>query len=168
MLMTPKAKQALDVARKNHLRFRVLEKSGEISSPVRIGNWVYAPADPSIIPGVAKNSIELIIKSGLNPTQVIEGHELVEAPRLLGPVVARPAPLAVPNIKNIKISPEMEKALITTGKVALEVAKVAAVGTALVACGVGMMMVMALSAADPSVIVVLEDGSWVEVLNWYE
>lgn len=169
MLITPQAKHALDVARENHKRFRVLEKTGEISSPVRIGNWVYAPTTAAIIPADAKNRIELILKSGLNPTQIIMGHELVEVPQLPGPVVTKPAPLTVPkiNINEIKISPETEQAikqaLVTTGKVAIEVAKIAAVGTGLVLYGMALAL-----AADPSVIVVLEDGSWVEVLSWYE
>lgn len=174
MLITPQAKQALDVARKNHKRFRVLEKTGEISSPVRIGNWVYAPATASIIPADAKNNIDLILKSGLNPTQIIVGHELVEVPQLPGPIVTKPAPLTipkikeiqitVPNIKEIKISPEVEKALITTGKIAIEVAKVAAVGTGLMLYG----LAMALATVDPCVIVVMEDGAWVEVVSWQE
>jgi hypothetical protein len=167
-LITPQAKHALDEARKNHLRFRVLEKTGEISSPVRIGNWVYAPATAAIIPADAKKRIELILNSGLNPTQIIVGHELVEVPQLPGPVVPKPAPLTVPNIKEIKISPETEEAikqaLVTTGKVAIEVAKIAAIGTGLMLYG----MALALASVDPSVIVVLEDGSWVEVLSYYE
>lgn len=168
MLISPQAKHALDEARKNHLRFRVLEKTGEISSPVRIGNWVYAPATASIIPADAKKRIELILKSGLNPTQIIVGHELVEVPQLPGPVVTKPAPLSIPSIKEIKISPKTEEAiiqaLVTTGKVAVEVAKIAAVGTGMMLYG----LAVALASVDPSVIVVLEDGTWVEVLSWYE
>lgn len=170
MLITPQAKQALDVARENRMRFRVLEKTGELNSPVRISNWVYAPANAAIIPADARKRIELILKSGLNPTQIIVGHELVEVPQLPSPMITKPAPLTVPkiNINEIKISPETEQAikqaLLTTGKVAIEVAKIAAVGTGVMLYG----MAMALASVDPSVIVVLEDGSWLEVLSWYE
>jgi hypothetical protein len=164
MLITPEAKKVLDVARENHLRFRVLDRTGEISSPVRSGNWVYAPVVASIIPADAKKRIELILKSGFNPTQIIAGHELVEVPQLPGPVVTKPAPLSVPNIKEIKISPEVEKALITTGKVVLGIATIAAVGTGLALYA----MAMALASVDPSVIVVMEDGTWIEVMSWYE
>ncbi|MEM2126046.1 MAG: hypothetical protein QXQ53_06585 [Candidatus Methanosuratincola sp.] len=145
-----------------------MEKTGEISSPIRIGNWVYAPATASIIPADAKKRIELILKSGLNPTQIIVGHELVEVPQLPGPVVTKPTPLSIPSIKEIKISPETEEAiiqaLVTTGKVAVELAKITAVGTGMMLYG----LAVALASVDPSVIVVLEDGTWVEVLSWYE
>jgi hypothetical protein len=163
MNTTTEAKQVIEEARKNHWTFRVMDKTGEIHSPVRIGDWVYEPANASIIPGDARKRIEQILKSGHNPTQIIMGHQLTKVPELPKPKIPNIAPL-IPKLRELATSPETKRTIEVGGQVIVEVVK----ATAVVAGLLGYGMIMALAAVDPSVIVVLEDGSWIEVMSWYD
>ncbi|MCI0563786.1 MAG: hypothetical protein MN733_35375 [Nitrososphaera sp.] len=147
-------REAMAVGRENHYRFRPVPQVKELDIPLYLNEWWFIPAeeDKSVIPGDAWRRVGTLEKAGLGIKQVIIAHE---APRLLA---APPKPSRVPE-------------LMASGKVtAITLVKVATVLTAF-AFWLGINAIIAagsLVMIDPAMIVILEDGSAVEVMTWYE
>jgi hypothetical protein len=140
------AKYALAVGRENHYWFRVLGTMGVIPQPVYKDEWWYLPYEPDInIPEKALKRAE-ILKSEIPIKQMIVAHE---APLLL----CAPAP--------------KKKELPEIGSVVGIAFKTAGVVLLAMFSLVGLFFTSAV-AVDPALIVVLEDGTWVEVMRWYE
>ena len=159
MLTTPLTKKVLDIGRANHQRFRPLEHTGTIESTVWTEGWVYEPIPVSIIPVAVKKQIEPILKSGIGVQQVIMGHEVT---RLLARGAIKmdrmPAPMPSPK-PAFAPPPEIKIDLAALGKV-VEVAGV-------VLAAIMASPLLLLLAIDPCIVIVLEDGSWVETMFWY-
>jgi len=153
-------RQVLSLAQKHHWGFRVVGSGGMIDNPVYQEGWWFFPLkeDKSIIPTKAFQRVEEV-RSKNHIQGLIVAHDF---PKLL------PAPL--PQTKPITIEkPEKEidfdkdKAVATLGAVvgAVLVGLATLVGIVLIT-GIQLILI------DPSLIVVLEDGTWVSVYSWLE
>ena len=144
--ISDEARHALAIGRKNRYWFRVLEETDVIPQPIYKNEWWYLPYEPSInIPEKALKRAE-ILKSNMPIQQMIVAHE---APLLL----CAPAPkkIELPEIGSV-----VETVFKTIGVVFLVMFSL-----------VGYAFTTALTV-DPALIVVLKDGTWVEVMRWYE
>lgn len=132
--------KVLKLADKNHWGFRVSDEQGMIDHPKYQDQWWYIPIseDEKIIHENAKMRIEAIKRSGVKIQGLILGHE---APRLLQ---APPHPPKVIEAKQAKPKPDFSF-----------------LPSLLLYLGMAMLV-------DPALFVVLDDGTWVEVMTWYE
>lgn len=140
------ARYALAVGRDNHYWFRVLGAMGVIPQPVYKDEWWFLPYEPGLnIPEKALKRAE-ILKSEIPIKQMIVAHE---APLLL----CAPAPKKkeLPDIGNV-----VGVMFKTAGVVLLAMFSI-----------VGLAFTTALMS-DPALICVLPDGTWIEVMRWYE
>jgi len=148
---TEELKKTLTIARRHHWWFRELDKGGVPASPLYKNEWWFTPVDRTIIPKEAEKRIKTIELAGIKPVGFIIAHE---APKLLKAPEKTKAPL--PEIQSKEI-------LDTVGQVAVFMAQV----IGYLALGFVWILGTALMT-DPAVIVVLEDGTWVEVVRWFE
>lgn len=154
--VSAQAKQTLEVAEKNHWWFRVWGV-GEIEEPVYTGHWWLIPTDDSSVPSIARKRIDAIKSAGIPVKEILVAHE---APKELC------APQPQPAIKNIPATKETDKNMQQHINTALEVMGAILWG---VLKATGVLILLGLSAiVDPAVIVVLEDGTQIEVVRWYE
>lgn len=163
-LISPSAREVLEKARERHYHFRVVGEYGTLASPVFKDGWWYLPEDNPIIDENALQRVELV--QSITP---IRGYVIAhEAPSMLCPPKEWETP-----------KPQETKPLKTVWKpetgvdwpVVWEVTKTILKVVGAVTLGVLYVLAMALSAlaqVDPKLIVVLEDGTWMEVMTWYE
>ena len=103
----------------------------------------------------------MLEKSGFKIQQIVIGHE---ASKLLA-APAKPVPIKIPKVKKPKKAP-IGIAKVLTASMKLVVGVVAAAASVMVfVMGTALGTVLLL---DPTVIVVLEDGTWLECMSWYE
>jgi hypothetical protein len=142
--------KALTLARKNHWWFRVIGTGAMISSPKYQDGWWLVPIneDKTIIPKNALERVEKLKQDGIRIQGVIVAHE---APKLL----------CAPAKEPFKIDTEAISK--TAGEVAAGLARVIAT-----IFGILFYLVTFAVLVDPALIVVLEDGTYVEVMTWYE
>lgn len=142
------AREVVNFGREKHWRFHPIQASGKLATPVIIDDWLFIPVDDdtSIIPGTALARVEAIKSAGFKTQGLILAHE---APKML------PMPKRQPKPKTEE-APKVNTSLIVefiTG--ALEVFGY-------------VLLFSAMAIVDPALIVVLEDGTWLEVMTWYE
>jgi hypothetical protein len=142
--------KALTLARKNHWWFRVIGTGSMISSPKYQDGWWLVPIneDKTIIPKNALQRVEKLKQDGIRIQGVIVAHE---APKLL-------------------CAPAKEPFKIDTEAISKTVGEVAAVLARILATMFGILFYMMAAGilVDPALIVVLEDGTNLEVMSWYE
>ncbi|MFC1879101.1 hypothetical protein ACFLZW_04240 [Chloroflexota bacterium] len=147
--LTKETKQVVALAKNNHWGFRVLGYGDVITSPVYHNQWWFVPAeqDDSTIPGRATNRVQAILDAGHKIQGVIVAHE---APKLLQD--SRQANMDILTGQHVKDAVGVLVRVVTTA-----------------ATFFGYLFAFGLLAlVDPALIVVLEDGTWVEVMRWYE
>lgn len=165
-MISPTAREVLEKARENHYVFQVVGDYGTPSSPVFKDGWWYVPEANPIISTNALQRVNLV--KAITP---IQGYIIAhEAPKMLcppkekeweapNPFKAKPA--FAPRKVNINLDwPAVWKATKTVAKVA---------GTVILwTLYIMAMALQTLAQVDPKLIVVLEDGTWIEVMTWYE
>jgi len=147
--------RVLDLADQNHWGFRLKDGGEMIQNPEYREGWWYLPVkgDEEIIPAKAKERIEALKRADIPIEGLVLGHE---APKLLS------APTKEIDFKPIQVPWEtVSKA----GEIAVKIVGTAIVMMAYVA---GAILTMGFLLLDPALYVVLPDGTWVEVLSWYE
>jgi len=148
-VISPDARKALDVGRKNHYRFRVVGQGDAPTQPTyKSGWWLQTVAEA---PRMAQDRLLALNRANIPIKHIVIAHE---APKLL----ANPEPK-----KDFKITPILSG----IGKVlgVLTLASAAAAATAIVA---PILLLLSVVLVDPALIVILEDGTWIEVATWYE
>jgi hypothetical protein len=163
-LYSNEVQQAINLGREHHYRFRVVGKNGTIDKPLPKEGWWYYPATD--IPRNAQKRVDMLDKSGVSIKQVIIGHEasrLLKAPPKPNLIPIKKAEIQKPKKDPVDLS-IVADVLATTFKLALGVATVA-VGITVWIMGAALSTALML---DPTVIVVLEDGTWLECMSWYE
>lgn len=148
------ARQAIAVGRRNHWRFQVIECDEMPKEPILKSEWWYEPTDKYSIPEDGRERISAIELAGIKTVGFMVAHE---APRLLAAPKPQPKPMPKPQTKP---------------KVEIDFSGVVQTITRLVVAGfvglVGMVGLVFAVLLDPAIIVVLEDGTWVKVMTWYE
>lgn len=169
-LYSTEAQQAVKIGCDHHYRFRVMGRQGTIDRPLPKEGWWYYPA--TVIPRGAQIRIDLLEESGVGIQQIIIGHE---ASRLLkAPPRPKAKPLPQPlSVKKVEVK-KPKKDPIDLSVVIDVLTTIFKLAFGITAAAVGItawIMGTALSTAlllDPTVIVVLEDGTWLECMSWYE
>lgn len=138
-VVTDEVSEVIEFGIRKKWFFRIMDEKGVIEKPILKSNWYYVPieADCTIIPKEALDRLEAV-KTQFHICQVIVGHEIVEAP---------------------EVQPEIEMPAIPWKGIGLVVGALA--------LGLVYVLVSAVSCiADPCLIVVLEDGTWISICEW--
>lgn len=142
-IISYEARKAVQVGYDNHWRFRVVGQGDVPEKSYYKDEWIF---DPVEAPVVAQDRLSALRRSGVQIKGFVIAHE---APRLL----SAPAPK-------------------TDFKVASTPDILPDVGTAIGKIATGLLWVFLfifqVALLDPALIVVLEDGTWLEVMTWYE
>ena len=175
-LVSPETRQLISLSRKLGWDSSVLGKASMPDSAVRVGNWLLIPAhqDSSPMPDRALRRIQAIHAAGIRPKGFIVAHE---APMMLPAPESESAPAQSGFLRLPAISPGVRSALkavaiilsvIALGlvTVASAIAVAVAVFTIAMAMMVPIAMVGTLLLIDPILIVVTEDGYWIEIDRW--
>lgn len=139
MLITNQARKSILIGRQNHWRFKVVGSGDLPEVPTYKENWWF---EPTTTPDMGRERIEALRASGVQIKGILIAHE---APKLL------PAPKAEPKPEpkqDFKISPIVSQ--ITEFLLAF------------------LLLFVQVILIDPALIVVLDDGTWLEVMTWYE
>ncbi|MBL8049618.1 MAG: hypothetical protein JNM46_00210 [Anaerolineales bacterium] len=143
-IISYEARRAIQVGYKNHWRFRVVGQGEVPVQPFYKDEWVFEPVN---VPQVAQDRIETLKRFGFSFKGFVIAHE---APRLL----PAPAPKKqdFKNNQTVGILPDVEALL----------------GNLLKGLLFFLTFIFQVALLDPALIVVLEDGTWLEVMTWYE
>ena len=136
------AKAVVAKAREKHWHFKVLGNFGMPEIPAINNEWLYIPVtvDDPIIPKRALARVKVVQQMGLKTQGLIIAHE---APKqLCAPVVEPPK---VEPVKRLDLASAVAEILRVLGSLFL----------------VGLLL-------DPALIVVLDDGTWIEVMSWLD
>ncbi|MEJ2750791.1 MAG: hypothetical protein P8183_23220 [Anaerolineae bacterium] len=144
---------ALAVGQENHGHYKVMPKLGVIDEPMIINGWRFVPRgmDDAEVPKEGDRQVLALKTKGIVILQEIVGHNLVEEEE------KRQKIEQVKN--NLKIAGERLRGI-------------ASVAGSLLVWAVQAFAALALGiitfalAADPALIVVLEDGTWLCVVEW--
>jgi len=145
------------MSRENHWHVKVVDGTGMIDSPEYWDGWVCEPADLSdcTIPGDALRRVDQIINKGIPFQGFILAHE---APPMLPAPQIKPKPLIHwEEIPWDDIATGMATAL---GYGVMAVGALAASALVLPLVAVGVIL-------DPALLIVLDDGTRVEVASWW-
>lgn len=145
--MSPR-KQIEDLARAKGWGIRVLEETRIPESPVFKNGWWLEPLGESTMPAVATQRAQAVINAGVPVKGFIVAHQTTNL--LKG---------KVQEAKKVEVSETAWKALGVLGAVAWVAAQIV--------LGVLALLVQ-VALVDPALIVVLEDGTAVEIARWYE
>ena len=145
-IITNEARKVLLLGLQNHMIFRVVGSGEAPHEPVYKDEWWFERLDGQNIPLEGKRRLEVLRRAGIHIQDVIVAHE---APRLL---------TAPKKERDSKISPP--KGILTF------LVTLASVYVQLVLFVVAILFQTVL--IDPALIVVLKDGSWIEVVTWLE
>lgn len=151
-LISIEARKAVMLGWQNHMMFRVIDGGEVPHEPYYKDQWWFETLkSEAILPLEGEKRLELFRKAGIKIQSVVIAHE---APRILSapkPVVKEPQKSTTADTLN-----NLLPVLATI---------VAAVGAVL---GLFAMLFVRAILIDPALIVVLEDGTWVEVMTWVE
>jgi len=153
------ASKAIAVGRKHHMRFKVVGFGDVPHEPYYKDEWWFDPLiSESTIPKDALDRLEIIRQAGIRVKGIILAHE---APRILG----APGPMKEPKTaQNTKTNDNVGYDVLPTLKTVVGVLA-GVLGAALAVAGIFFIVAIRL---DPALIVVLEDGTHLEVMTWYE
>lgn len=143
-IISPEARKAILVGRQNHWRFKVVGQGGVPQKPFYKDEWVFELQTTT--PDIGQDRINALRASGVRFKGFLVAHE---APRLLS------APKVAQNANDVKkrsseILPERQFGFIAEFVV------------------IFLQIFFQALLLDPALIVVLEDGTWLEVMTWYE
>lgn len=170
-MLSPEAQHVLTIGREKWWGIRVAEGVGTLPEETYQDGWWYLPIDSTQETRASKR-IELLRKSGVRIRQVIIAHE---APKLL---CAPQAPTS-PGTPQKSGSPIRWKialwgvtGLLTAGGIVFAALTIAMALISLLAplvVGVALVLMLGMGVlVDPCAIVVLEDGTRIEVMRWIE
>jgi hypothetical protein len=143
-LISYDARRAIQVGYENHWRFRVVGQGQMPEEAYYSDEWVYEPAET---PQMAHDRLDALKRSGIHMKGFVIAHE---APRLL----------ATPTSKKHILKNNQDEAIVPdAGKILDSFVQ-----------GFLFFVAIVFQAAllDPALIVILEDGTWLEVMTWYE
>lgn len=145
-IISQQTRQALAVGMTNLWLFRVVGTGEVPNEPTYRDKWWFEPLTAQNIPSEGKRRLDALRKARVPIKGVVYAHE---APKLLmAPKPPKP---------DFKISSsDIVTALGDVARVILTV------------FGVVFALFFQAILVDPALIVVLEDGTWVEVMTWYE
>jgi hypothetical protein len=175
----PELKQVVELAEKKHWGIRVLGEGSIPETPIFREGWWYEPlSEECVIHPLAVQRVQEIYQAGIRPKGFIVAHQTL-------PILGGPKPKVNVTVVDDcwpKFDPQ-PKVEIRKGKVQTKVQTEClpdlmpalqvigqVVGVALQVLGVVLMVIVgALStiSLDPALIMVLEDGTQVEVARWY-
>lgn len=146
------ATEALTVAMRNGMTMQVVGQGDVPLEPFYLDEWWYSlVTEESTIPSEGVRRIEALVKGGVPIQSLMIRHE---APRLL----------TAPKDENVAEKKEPE-ADVHFDPVPLLETIVGVLGAILAVFGFIFIMAIRL---DPAVIAVLPDGTWIEVVTWYD
>lgn len=165
LVKSPEAVKAVAVGLKNRKTFRPMRQRGVITEWFREDDWWFEPYEQtrSIVPAEALRRVEILRSNGVGIKGMVIAHEAPLA--LMAPVTER---------QTDHFSNGVKVAIVTlVAGVAVVVAM--ALTAPLVAVAVPTASVLSLPLllttavlVDPCLIVVLSDGTWLEVCRWDE
>lgn len=161
MILTETVREAVCIGRKNHWWFRVVGNGEMITQPVYKDGWwlIPTPLDSTDI-AKARKRIDALKSTGIPIQGVVVAHE---APRLLCAPKASDRPLVTQSAAQMALA-VLKGVLLGTLTLA---SAVVLITTILPVLG-SVVLLAGLVLIDPAIIVVLEDGTWLEVLTYYE
>ena len=140
---------------------RVLGQSMAPAIPQRVGNWWLEPLRPAtILPARAEQRLRAILSAGIRPRAVVVFHELPATP---------PARFSAARRRGVQLARALPPLAMAVERSALRLLPV--LGWLLIA-GIRALLsgltavVAALVLVDPCLVVVTEDGWWLEVDRW--
>ncbi len=137
---------AMDVARSNHWQFRVWGTGPVPTEPIYTDSWWLLPAGAAEIPESGQERIAALKRAGIPIKAAVVGHEAPKA--LLAP----------------KEQPGAESGSRQTAQ------SITSSGGGFILEGLLMLFGLTVQAmlVDPALVVILEDGTWLEVMTWLE
>lgn len=132
---------AIAIGRQNHWRFKVVNENSYKK------DWVMETITE--VPSAAKERLEKLKRSGIRFKRFVVAHE---APRLLSAPIETKVQPAVERFRHSEIS-----------IASIPLADILVFGLTLF-----IQIFVQVILLDPAFIVVLEDGTWLEVMTWYE
>ncbi len=169
--------RAIVSARKAGFPVRVLGQSNARPHPQRVGQWWLEPLhDPGKLPPRARQRLDAFLAAGVQPKALVIFHEIPLTtvapvrPATVSPVeraavwVHHHVPEFAGNVRQRakQAGPHIGAALSATS-VVLGWSAAAAVGLAALA-----VPIVIAAATDPCLVVVTEDGYWLEIDRWYD
>ena len=143
------ASKAIAAGRKRHMRFRAVNQGEVPSEPFYEDGWWYEILESeSTIPPQGRERIEILKKAGIPIKGMVVAHE---APKLLS---------APQEAEKEQPSRNVSRDLLPVIRGVVEV-----LGIILAVIGV---VFLAALRVDPALIVVLDDGTWLEIMTWYD
>jgi hypothetical protein len=138
------ARKAVRVGYENHWRFRVVGQGEVPKDSFYRDEWVFEPVEA---PQMAQDRLALLKRSGIRFKGFVIAHE---APRLLTAPASKKHDSK--NNQTKTIVPETSQFFEKLGEALLFF----------------ILIIFQAALLDPALIVVLEDGTWLEVMTWYE
>jgi hypothetical protein len=165
----------LERGRKAAIPLRVVGQSHAPVVPQRIGDWWLEPyGEDSKLPPRAQQRLHALLDAGICPKAVVIFHEIPQqqlAPTDMERLLTRAHRFAAHDLPAagyalgerakagaVASAPIIGHALAVGGKALLWAAGAAAVGT---------LMIAATALSDPCLVIVTDDGYWLEVDRWY-
>lgn len=149
------ATEALSVARNNGMTMRVVGQGDVPLEPFYLDEWWYSRISAeSTIPAEGVRRIQTLLKGGVPIDCLMIRHE---APRLLT------APKEEKQVKK-----EEAASMPTFNALSLLEVIVIALGAVLAVFGYVFIAALTAIQLDPAIVAVLPDGTWIEVVSWYE
>jgi hypothetical protein len=146
------ATEALTVARNNGMTMRVVGQGDVPLEPFYLDEWWYSQvSSESTIPAEGVRRIKALVQGGVPIKSLMIRHE---APRLLA------APKAQKQVVKEKQATDVSSSVFPLLGVIVGV-----LGAILAVFGYVFIMTIQL---DPAIVAVLPDGTWLEVVTWYE
>ncbi len=143
-LISYEARKAVQVGYENHWRFRVVGQGEVPEKSFYRDEWIFEPIKA---PQMAQDRLDTLKRSGIRFKGFVIAHE---APRLL----TAPAPKKH-DFKNNQ-----------TGAIVPDTSEI--LGNLVQGLLLFIAFIFQAALLDPALIVVLEDGTWLEVMTWYE
>ncbi len=140
---------------------RVLGQSLAPVLPQQVGDWWLEPLGPAtILPARAEQRLRAVLAAGVMPRAVVVFHELPAAPPARFPVARRHAVALARALPSMAAAVERSalRLLPVLGWLLIAAARALLLGLAAV--------LAALVLVDPCLVVVTEDGWWLEVDRW--
>jgi len=142
-LITSEARKAIQIGYQNHWRFRVVGRGDVPKNAYYKDEWVFEPINS---PNVAQDRLKALKQKGICFKGFVIAHE---APRLL---TMQTPKVPKPDFKNKDILPDLENLVVNV----------------MFGLGYFFSLLFQMVLLDPALIVILEDGTWLEVMTWYE
>jgi len=143
-IISYEARRAIQIGYNNHWRFRVVGQGEVPTESFYRDEWVF---EPVAIPQVAQDRIEVLKRFGFRFKGFVIAHE---APRLLS--APTPKKQDFKNNQTSHILPDTQRLL----------------GNLIQGFVFFFAFIFQVALLDPALIVILEDGTWLEVMTWYE